>query len=114
MHGLRKGPKRLRLPAAAVHLKRPKALGSGLPQRRGDLINSPPLTPPEDVTGALHLARPMFPFPFQPASQPHRQDAIVKGIVGLRKVAFPLKLLHDLDNDLRTLFVLTSMAQMME
>src|SRR6516165_11633597 len=46
--------------------------------------------------------------------QPNRQDAIVKGIVGLRKVAFPLNLLHDFDYDLRTLFVLTSMSQMME
>src|SRR5215831_3566936 len=48
-HGLRKGPKRLRLAVAAVHKQRPKALRGVLPQRRRDRINPPPLAPPQDV-----------------------------------------------------------------
>ena len=113
-HDFGKDPERFRLTATTMDLHGPKALRRGAAQIARDCVDPSPLPTPQDIAGALSLTDPVFAFTRQQAGQLYRQYTIVKSIVGLGKVPFPLKLLHELDDNLRALFVLAPMAQVMQ
>jgi len=110
-HYFRKGLKRLRLPVAAVHSHGPKTFGMLTPQRFRDGIHTPPL--PLDMPGAFHLTHPVFTGMLDVAGQRQAQHPVVKGIVGLGKVAFLFELLDNLQCDLCPLLIPQTVHQMM-
>jgi len=107
----RKDPKRLRLPIATAHPHGPKTFGMLTPQRFRDGIHTPPL--PLDMPGAFHLTHPVFTGMLDVAGQRQAQHPVVKGIVGLGKVAFLFELLDNLQCDLCPLLIPQTVHQMM-
>ena len=97
-----------------MHLQRPKALGCVLPQLRGDLVNATPLAPPHHVPRALKFAHPVFALVLNHTRQLHREDAIVKGIVGRGKMPLLLELLDNLSHYLGALLLGEAMLEVME
>jgi len=85
-----------------------------MPQVRGDHINPPPLAPPHHVPRALELAHPVFACVLNHLRSLHREDAIVKGIMGSGKMPLLLDWCDDLHHHLGALLIRDAMLEVLE
>src|SRR5919106_1500859 len=97
------------LPIATAYLYLPETLGVLLAQLRTHFIHAPPVTLPLDMPRDFYFTDPMLTTTLNQTRQFQRQYPIIKGIMGLRELAFSFQLTYDLHRDLRPFAVLQLM-----
>jgi hypothetical protein len=85
-----------------------------VPKRFRDSIYTSPLPLPLDMPGAFQLTDPVLAGVLDAARQRQGQNPVVKGIVGVRKVAFLFQLPDDLPRDLCPFFILQTVHPIMQ
>src|SRR4030095_2680816 len=108
-YDLRKHPKWLHIPIATAHPHSTKTFRMRLAYLLAHTTPTPPLALPLDMARAFQLTDPVFASVLDATAQLQAQHTIVKGIMGLGKMAFLFELLHDVQRERGPLLITETM-----